>query len=103
MCEPTPRNFSKLNKYKDMAFKPQFFGLKQDRSKENPDALTNRALQCIQVATMACYSYTMAKKATERAVEARVRANASSALARKLTEAVDLLKRNLQIAAAVSF
>jgi len=101
MCEPPPQKFSKLSKCKNMAYKPQFPRLQQDHSKENPAALRNRALQCLQVASMACYSYTMAKKATEKAMEARVRANASSTLARKLTEAVDLLKTNLQIAAAV--
>ena len=68
---------------------------------ESPDVVKKRALQCIQAASMACYAYTMAKQATDKAVEARVQANASSALAHKLTQAVEMLKRNVQSAAGV--
>ena len=102
MCEPPPRKLFKLTKNKTMTFKPQLSKLQQDLSIESPAALRNRALQCLQVASIACYAFTMAKKATDKAIEARIRANASSVLARKLTEAVDLLKKNLQLAATVS-
>lgn len=68
---------------------------------DSPDAMRKRALQCIKAASIACYAYTMARKATDKAAEARMRSNASSSLAHKLTHTVETLKRNLQSVAGV--
>ena len=84
-----------------MAHKTFLSRLQEELSAAPPDVIKEHCLQCIQAASMACYAYTMAKQATDKAAEARVRATESSSLARKLTETVAMLKKTVQFAASV--